>query len=80
MPFGILAVLRFGFATHFTRATRLSFDHYATLLGGFALGLLTSLVLSSEFWQITKLHRDRSNQSLQPTAGREENYKSEIRE
>jgi hypothetical protein len=67
---GILGVLRLGFPAHFTRATRWSFDHYETLLGGFALGLFTSLLLSSEFWQIAKPHRNRSNKSLEPTAGR----------
>ncbi len=78
-PWGILGVLRFGYPTHFTRGTRASFDHFDALLGGFALGLLTSLLLSAEFWQIARSGHSRSNQSLEPTADREENYKGEIR-
>ncbi len=70
VPWGILGVLRLGFPTHFTRVSRANFDHYGTLLGGFALGLLTSLLLSPEFWQIAKPRSNRSNQTLQPTAGR----------
>lgn len=66
---GALGVLRLGYPTHFARATLASFHHYQTLLSGFALGLLTSLLLSREFWQIAKPYRG-SNNSLQPTAGR----------
>jgi len=77
VPWGILGVLRFGYPTHFARATRASFYHFDTLLGGFALGLLTSLLLSAEFWQIARIGHSRSNQ--EPTADREENYKGESR-
>jgi len=70
VPWGILGVLRFGYPAHFTRATRVSFDHFHTLLGGFAIGLLISLLLSAEFWQICGRRHNRSNQALEPTAGR----------
>ena|SRR5689334_2632220 len=74
VPWGILGVLRLGFPGHFTRATRASFDHYETLLAGFALGLLASLLLSPEFWQkFGRPHHNRSNQSLEPTPDRPEN-------
>jgi hypothetical protein len=67
---GILGVLRFGYPAHFTRAARASFDHFDALCGGFALGLLTSLLLSAEFWQLSRRQHSSSNQSLEPTADR----------
>jgi hypothetical protein len=72
VPWGVLGVLRLGYPTHFTRVTRASFYHFETLLGGFALGLLTSVLLSAEFWQIARSWHSRSNQSLEPTAGQRE--------
>jgi hypothetical protein len=64
---GILGVLRLGYPAHFTRDTRASFDHYETLLRGFAFGLLVTLMLSPEFWQIARRRQNGSNQSLEPT-------------
>jgi len=70
VPWAILGISRLGYPSHFTRATRASFYHFETILGGFAIGLLTSLFLSAEFWQICRRRQNGSNQSLQPTAGR----------
>jgi hypothetical protein len=38
-------------------------------LGGVAIGVLATLAISGQIKQLMK-HRKRSNQSLQPTAGR----------
>jgi multisubunit Na+/H+ antiporter MnhB subunit len=54
IPYGTLGVLRLGFPAHFSRYTRFSFDHCGTLLGGIANGVLTSLLLSPEFWHLTR--------------------------
>jgi hypothetical protein len=79
IPWGVLGVLRLGYPTHFTRATRANFDHFGSVLGGFALGLLAALLLSPEFWQISRRGGRRSNQSLEPTAGRRtERLKDEL--
>jgi len=43
-------------------------DHYRTLLGGVAIGVLATLAISGQIKQLMK-HRKKSNQSLQPTAG-----------
>jgi hypothetical protein len=72
VPWGIFGVLRLGYASHFTRASRATFDHFESVLGGFALGLLASLLLSPEFWQIAGRGRNRSNQALERTATRQE--------
>jgi len=71
IAWGILGVLRLGYASHFTRATQARFDHVESVLGGFAPGLLTNLVefrvLGDQSAISTKLVK-RSNQSMKPTA------------
>jgi hypothetical protein len=54
VPWGVLGILRVGFAEHFSRGARMSFDHFGHTLGGIAIGLLTSLALSPEFRQISR--------------------------
>ena len=79
VPWGILGILRLGYPAHFMRATRANYFYYETGLGGFALGLLTSLLLSVEFWHISRTRHNGSNQSLEPTAGhRTEKLKDEL--
>ena len=52
-------------------------DHMKANIAGLALGMLLCLILSPEFRSFRR--RKTSNQSLEPTAGRKENYKGEIR-
>ena len=63
-----------GFALEYYRptlvySTRAYMDHYRTLLGGVAMGALVVLGIYGLAARASKQH-DRSNQSLQPTAGR----------
>ena len=76
LGFGILVVAygTLGYLLEHYRATlaypaRAYLDHYRTLLGGVAIGVLATLAISGQIKQLMK-HRKRSNQSLQPTAGR----------
>ena len=76
LGFGILVVAygTLGYLLEHYRATladpaRAYLDHYRTLLGGVAIGVLATLAISSQIKQLMK-HRRKSNQSLQPTAGR----------
>lgn len=54
IPYGTIGVLRLGFPTHFSRQMRYNLDYYGTVLGGIAIGLLISLLLSPEFWQVAR--------------------------
>jgi len=63
-----------GFALEYYRptlvySTRAYMDHYRTLLGGIAMGALVVLGIYGLAARASK-QCDRSNQSLQPTAGR----------
>jgi len=63
-----------GFALKYYRptlvySTRAYMDHYRTLLGGVVMGALVVLGIYGLTARASKQH-DRSNQSLQPTAGR----------
>jgi len=42
------------YSSHFTRQTRFSLSHWKSHIGGIAVGLLISLVLSSEFRQLAR--------------------------
>lgn len=53
VPWGVLGILRVGFAEYFSRTTWMSFDRFGHTLGGIILGLLTSLLLSPEFQRIS---------------------------
>jgi len=50
-------------------SARAYLDHYRTLLGGVAIGILATLAVSGQIKQLVR-YRERSNQSLEPTAGR----------
>jgi hypothetical protein len=54
IPYSTFGVLRLGFNTHFSRQMRYNLDHYGSVLGGIAIGLLISLLLSPEFWQLAR--------------------------
>jgi len=54
IPYGTLGVLRLGFPTNFSRQMRYNLDHFGSVLGGIAIGLLISLLLSPEFWQLAR--------------------------
>src|SRR5438477_12004694 len=76
LGFGILVVAygTLGYLLEHYRATlaypaRAYLDHYRTLLGGIAIGVLATLAISGQIKQVMK-YRKRSNQSLEPTAGR----------
>jgi len=76
LGFGILVVAygTLGYLLEHHRATlaypaRAYLDHYRTLLGGVAMGVVATLAISGQIKQLMK-HRKRSNQSLEPTADR----------
>jgi hypothetical protein len=85
-----LAEHRLGSHSDLPSAKLWFFSHFDSLVGGLWFGLMTALLLSAEFWRFERgrnAHLWRSplgsftspNQSLQPTAGREENHEGEIR-
>src|SRR6266566_5760666 len=69
MGYGTLGYLLEHYRATLAYSARAHLDHYRTLLGGVAIGVLAALAISGQIKQLMK-HRKRSNQSLQPTAGR----------
>jgi membrane associated rhomboid family serine protease len=64
-----LGFLLLFYSSHLTSQTRSSLFQWKSHISGIAVGLLISLLLSSEFRQFARRSR-RSNQALQPTADR----------
>ena len=70
-----LGFLLLFYSEHFTTQTRDYLFQWQSQLTGVSMGLLISLFLSPEFRQIARVVRTgRSNQSLEPTAGRHDGH------
>ncbi len=53
----VLGFIRLFYAARFSRQARWSLDHWRTHVGGIAVGLLISALLSPDFWQLSRHYR-----------------------
>src|ERR1700720_1044327 len=57
IAWGGLGFIRLFYSTHFTRQGRFALDDWKTHIAGIAVGLLISLLLSPDFWKVSRHYR-----------------------
>ena len=60
VAWGTLGFIRLFYSAHFSRQGRIALDHWKTHIGGIVVGLLISMLLSADFWKVSRHYRGYS--------------------